>query len=208
MQGTVFAPLKCTTQIDKLGKLAYRSGKSLLTYKNTVKIPPLGMVDDILSVTQCGIECVKSNAIINSFVESKKLEFADGKCHQIHVGKSKSRNICPELRIHENKMEKSDKEKYLGNIITKEGNNVADIEARKAKGHGIVSEIMAILNEVPLGKHYLDAGLCLRNAMLINGMLTNSEILYGLKNSQIEEIEEVDELLLRNLLNAPSKTPK
>ena len=38
MQGTVFGPLKCTTSMNKLGEKAYRSGKPLLLYKNTVKI--------------------------------------------------------------------------------------------------------------------------------------------------------------------------
>ena len=44
--------------------------------------------------------------------------------------------------------------------------------------------------------------------MLINEILTNSEVWYGIKDKDIEQLEQVDEFLLRNLLKAHSKTPK
>ena len=48
MQGTVSGGLKCTSSIDKLTKLAYETKTLLNTYKG-VEVPPLGMVDDILT---------------------------------------------------------------------------------------------------------------------------------------------------------------
>ena len=44
--------------------------------------------------------------------------------------------------------------------------------------------------------------------MFINGILTNCEVWYGLQTSEIEELEEVDEILLRKILGAHSKTAK
>ena len=50
MQETVWAGLMCTCTMDKLGKL----DKSLLyKYKETVEVPPLQMVDDIISASKC-----------------------------------------------------------------------------------------------------------------------------------------------------------
>ena len=49
------------------------------------------------------------------------------------------------------------------------------IEERKNRGYGIVSEILAIIEEIPLGKYRMEIGLKLRQAMLLNGMLFNSE---------------------------------
>ena len=46
----------------------------------------------------------------------------------------------------------------------------------------------------------------MRQAHLINGMLTNFEIWYGLRESEIAELEEVDKLLLRRILGAPDST--
>ena len=53
MQGTVPAPLKCSIQIDTLGKECLQSGEGLYKYKECVNIPPLAMIDDILAVSEC-----------------------------------------------------------------------------------------------------------------------------------------------------------
>ena len=87
MQGTVFAPLQATTSMSQLGRMAYRRGKPLLTYKDTVNIPALGMIDDVATVSKCGIDSVISNSITNTFIESKRLELGEKKSHRIHIGK-------------------------------------------------------------------------------------------------------------------------
>ena len=48
MQGTVPAPLKCSIQIDTLGKECIENEEGLYKYKECVNIPPLAMIDDIL----------------------------------------------------------------------------------------------------------------------------------------------------------------
>ena len=83
-----------------------------------------------------------------------------------------------------------------------------NIEKRCSKAYGIVSEILAILKEVPLGKYEIEAGLRLRNAWFLNGILTNCEVWYGLKQSDIDLLQEIYEYLLRKMLKAHSKTPK
>ena len=84
----------------------------------------------------------------------------------------------------------------------------ANIAARKARAFAIAGDILAILEEGPLGPYRIDAGLCMRNAMFLNAILTNSETWYGIKSSHILELQEVDEYLLRKILKAHSKTPK
>ena len=37
-----------------------------------IKIGVLGMVDDNLAIAKCGIPSVQKNAVINSFIETKK----------------------------------------------------------------------------------------------------------------------------------------
>lgn len=73
MQGTIFAGLKCTTQLDKLGKKVYHEGIPLYIYKNNVRVPPLEMVDDIAIATSCNSDAVRANSIVNTFIEHKKL---------------------------------------------------------------------------------------------------------------------------------------
>ena len=98
-------------------------------------------------------------------------------------------------------------EKYLGDIVNKTGKCKATIADRVAKGYGIVSEIQAIMKEVPLGKYKLEIGLKLRQAMLINGILYNSEAWHAVTDEDILTLQKVDEMLLRFLLNSHSKAP-
>ena len=85
MQGTVWGSLMCTSTMDNLGKLAYSRPDILYKYKG-IDIPPLGMVDDIITVSSVE-NTAKVNELVNTFVESKKLRLAKDKCHRIHIGK-------------------------------------------------------------------------------------------------------------------------
>ena len=97
MQGTVWGSLCCTTTMDKLGKLEYGNKDLLYKYKDQVDIPSLGMVDDVLSSRKCSMDSVKGNAVINAFIESKKLTLNKSKCHRIHVSKNQNETSpnCP-----------------------------------------------------------------------------------------------------------------
>ena len=195
MQGTVWASLKCTAQQDKL---------PIYTYKDEVEIPPIGYVDDVLTVAKCGNSSVINNSIANAFTESKKLKYGVDKCKQMHVGKNNS--ICPKLKVHEQDMKKSESETYLGDIITNTANNKKNIQARRDKGFGLVSEILSLMSEIPLGRYKSHVALILRQAMLINGMLFNSEAWSDVKDADIKQLEDVDEFLLRSIFKAHSKT--
>ena len=67
---------------------------------------------------------------------------------------------------------------------------------------------MAIIEEFPFGQHKLEVAMKLREAMLLNGILYNSEPWHGITQKHIKNLEAVDEALLRNILKAHSKTPK
>ena len=71
MQGTKFSNIKCSIQIDTLGQDCYTSGDGLFLYKSAVYIPPLGMIDDIITFALSGPDAIKTNAIVNSKIESK-----------------------------------------------------------------------------------------------------------------------------------------
>ena len=69
MQGTKLSNIKCAVQIDTLGKECYTYDEGMFLYKECVKVPPLGMIDDVCSFSKCGSDAVK----INAKVESKKV---------------------------------------------------------------------------------------------------------------------------------------
>ena len=189
--------------MDKLGQQLYRNPDMLFYYKGLVPTPPLQMVDDVLGIQTCSKKSVKLNNIINTFIELEKLNLSRKKCHNVHIGRNESK--CHELRVHEDKMCNSQQEKYLGDVIHKSGMLKHTVEARVAKGYGAVSTILAIISEIPLGSWRIKAGLQLRQGLLLNSILFNSEAWHGLSKNEIESIEKVDEALLRSLLKAHSK---
>ena len=65
MQGTVTAPLKCTVQVDTLGKNCYSTSTGLYQYKDVCAIPPLGFIDDIAGIAECDDRSVSLNAEVN-----------------------------------------------------------------------------------------------------------------------------------------------
>ena len=77
---------------------------------------------------------------------------------------------------------------------------------RVNKGLGIVNKIMDMLKSVSFGSKYFEMANTFREAHLINGMLSSAEIWYGLQKNEITQLEEIDKLLLRRILEAPDST--
>ena len=54
-------------------------------YKGVIDVPSLGMVDGIMSIKKCSGKAVEANAVVNSFIEMKKLTLSESKCKRIHI---------------------------------------------------------------------------------------------------------------------------
>ena len=141
MQGTVWAGLMCTTTMDKLGKEVYADPGLVYKFRGKVQVPPLEMVDDVISASKCGSTTVTLNACINSFMERKKLSLSADKCSRIHIGNKTNNPECASIKVHKGEMKNSEKEKYLGDFVTKEANSNATLVARKSRAYAILAEI-------------------------------------------------------------------
>ena len=207
MQGTVWAGLMCTTTMDKLGKEVYADPALVYNYRGKVPVPPLEMVDDVISASKCGSTTVTLNATINSFIERKKLTLSADKCSRIHIGKKSKKADCVSVKVHAEEMKNSEKEKYLGDFITKEGNSNATLCARKTRAYAILAEIRSILTEIPLGSRKMEIGLALRDAWFLNGILFNSEVWSSYEEKHVEELMVIDNMILRTITGAQAKVP-
>ena len=210
-QGGTFGPIECANSIDKVGQKCYNNGEHLFVYKKMVRVLHLSMVDDLLTISRCGNASLGLNTYVNAQIETKKLRFhtpdenGKTKCHFMHIGRKN--HPCPELQVHGTKMEQVSEDTYLGDIISEDGKNTKNIRNRISKGVGIISQIMNMLETVTLGEHYFTTAVFLRESKFLNGILTNSEIWYGLTNDEINEIESLDRTLLRQIMNTPISTP-
>ena len=129
MQGTVWAGLMCTNTMDGLGKEVYANPAHAYKYRGEVEVPPLEMVDDIISASKCGSTTVTLKAKVNSFVERKKLKLNSDKYARIHIGK---KHECAHVKVHNDPMKNSEKEKYLGDFVTSEANSNETLISHKA----------------------------------------------------------------------------
>ena len=227
MQGEVMAPLISSNLVDKFGKECMENKEHLYLFKDKVEIPPLGLVDDLILISDCGYKTTKINTFINSKTNMSKLYFSAEKCKQMHVGKMKNETLCKNLEVEgweekvaKNKttgkyetidvevgpikMKTTEETKYLGSIIQSNGSNEKEINARAGRGTGLTNEIMNILQSIVFGRYHFEAAIILRNSILLGSMLTSSECWLGLTQKQVRKLEMVDEMLLERVLEAPS----
>ena len=209
MQGTVWSSLKCTTTMDKLNKIMMKNPRLQYFYKQDPNIPigVMGMVDDILSISKCGNETIEKNAVINSFMETERLTISKEKSSVIHIGNTKKcEQSCPKIKVHTENMKINHSTKYLGNILSSNGGIKETISDRRNKGWGLISKVKAILDEVPLGPHRVEAGLLLRRAMLVNSLLFTAETWSGLSERDLARLQVVDTAMMRAITGGHSKT--
>ena len=191
----------------------------------------LSMVDDLLSISECGYKTKSIHAYLTFKTDSKKLQFGAQKCKKLHVGKTFEEYKCQTLKINnweevevlneetgvediedicndELEIEKKVEEKYLGDIVSVDGRNIKNIKARVAKGKGINSRILSILDGIPFGQYYFEVALILRNSLLVSSMLCNSESWYNITKAEMSLLESIDLQFLRSILKVPKSTPK
>ena len=119
-QGGTWGPVLCSNTVDTIGKKCRDRGELFYMYKNSVRVLPLAMIDDINGISKCGIDSIALNTFINTQIELKKLKFhvpdkkGRSKCHKIHVG-IKNRT-CPVLKVHDTIVEEVIEDTYLGDI--------------------------------------------------------------------------------------------
>ena len=66
-----------------------------------------------------------------------------------------------QLKVHNEEMHETDEEKYLGDQINKKAKHASTIAKSRAKGFGIISDIIQILEVIPDGKRRIKMGLLL-----------------------------------------------
>ena len=99
MQGDVLAPIISSLQVDTIGKECLQDAKHLYYYKDRVPIPPLGLVDDLFTISTYGLQTNMMNTFINSKTGMKRLQFGTSKCIKLHIGKSCNDKLCRDLFV-------------------------------------------------------------------------------------------------------------
>ena len=208
MQGDVLAPLISSLQVDTMGKECLEENKHLYFYKDTVPIPPLGLVDDLFTISPCGYKTTEMNEYINCKTAEKRLQFGTKKCIKLHVGRTKNETLCKDLSVDgwkvevetdnksgksfqsesyggRGKMQVKKEQTYLGDVISDDGKHTKNVQARRNKGLGVITQITHILDSVLFGKHFFEVAMVLRSSLFLSSILLNSEAWVNLSDTDV-----------------------
>ena len=148
-QGDFLGPILASSTVDTFGKECYEQQKHLYWYRDKTPVSLLTMLDDVLSISNCGPESIQIKEYVNKKSGSKKLQFAPDKTSRLHIGRKRPEYKCDNSHIDcwkSNRNENSEiymggvkvKEafitKYLGEVISSDGTNTENIAARKKRG--------------------------------------------------------------------------
>ena len=86
LQGDTWGSILASNQVDMIGKESMEAGHFYL-YKNILPVGFLGLVDDIVGITEAGFKAQELNAFINVKTAEKTLQFGPSKCKSMLIGK-------------------------------------------------------------------------------------------------------------------------
>jgi hypothetical protein len=229
MQGDVLAPLISSLQVDTFGKECMEEKKHLFYFKDIVPIGPLGMVDDLLTISECGVKTTLMNQFINVKTGTKRLQFGTKKCIKMHIGKSKCDILCKDLHVGEwkedvitdpvtgkcskseyfdgyEKMKVKTEQTYLGDLISTDGSHAKNVQQRTNKGLGVITQVMQILESTFFGKYHFEVAMVLRESLFLSSLLLNSEAWVNYTDKDVRKLEQCDEILLSRILECDANT--
>ena len=68
-----------------------------------------------------------------------------------------------------------------------------------SKGHGIVRDILTILEGIYFGNFYFEAAVIMRESLLISVLTHNTEVIHNLTEKEVKWLEAVDFKLMKNI---------
>ena len=181
LQGDTFGSILASVQVDTIGQECLQSGYGY-NYKDILPVGMLGLVDDIIGITEVGYKAQMMNAFMNIKTAEKGLQFGAKKCKSMLIGKDLKNVLNSNLSVDkwtvehkENiatgktelietysgqiEIEKCEKQNYLGFIISSTGDNMMNIQAIKNKSIGVTKKIFNKLNSLNLQNYYLECVL-------------------------------------------------
>ena len=221
MQGESVSSIMCTSSMDRMSK---ECKEPAYKYRDEVEVPKLGFVDDLIDVQTCGEKTKMMNKYTNDEINKRKLQFNGDKTNRMHVGKDK---VCETIEIESWKevVEKDDRKVqyidrhdgkesiktvteqiYLGEVLSNDGKNLKNVEAKVGRGKGIVHEILILLNNIYFGSKHFEALKLMRESLLISVITSQSEVWINTTQKEMRMLESLDSMLLTRALNTRKNT--
>ena len=220
LQGDTFGSLLASVQVDTIAKEVEKAGVGYI-YKEEIPINILGLVDDIVGVSEAGHKAQMMNIILNTKSAEKGLQFGTQKCKSMIIGRKNenvrnntlyvdgwqeeyilNENFETELKeqyIGQIAIEEVKSQKYLGFIISSDGNNLENIKALEKKSIGVIRTIITKLEKLKLRQYFYECSKIFMNVILRGSILYAGECYYNLTEYQLRRIEKIEETFMRKI---------
>ena len=185
---------------------------------------------DLIGVTEAGFKAQQMNALLNVKKAEKRLQFGETKCKSMLISKNSDNVLDSNLMVdkwdvqHVDNpvtgdtdiqetylglvpIEKTDKQKYLGFMISSRGDNMINIKEMKNKSTWVTRKIFTKLDSLNLKKYYFECGILFLNTILRSSILYACETYYNLKETEVRQLEMLEEGFLRRLLKTSKGCP-
>ena len=229
LQGDKFGSLLASVLVENIGQECLKAGYKYF-YKNILPVGFLGMVDDIVGITEAGHQASQLNAFINIKTAEKNLQFGPSKCEYMIIGKNTESTTQSRLKVDhwvkeykENtntgemtlveyyggqiEMNQTNEYKYLGFMISSKGDNMANIRKIKQKAFGVSRKILTKLKSLNLKQYFFECSVILMNAVLRGSILYAADMYYNIKETEYRQIERIEEEYMRKVLRTTKGCP-
>ena len=173
--------------------------------QNDFIVPYLLWVDDVVSCAEGKESQEKMLKRVNDFGVKHKLKWGAAKCNVLKIGKHKD-DTHNEWKLGEELIKETDNYKYLGDIVTSDGKNERNIEARKNKVTASIVAINTIAASEVLRKIETMVLLELHEKIILSALLTNAEA-WTLNTANRKELDKTEIQALKYMFDLPTHTP-
>ena len=135
-------------------------------------------------------------------IGNRKLQLNYDKCKRLHFGKNitectdafldewtlaedESGNFVDKF-LGKKIIQKTSSYEYLGDIISDDYSNTANIKKRTDKCQRVITDILLILKNLKLGQFYFQIAITMRNALFLSVLTHNSEVWHNLNKKRHE----------------------
>ena len=105
-------------------------------------------------------------------------------------------------------MEQVNEKKYLGQVLSNQNNNMANINYIKRKSRIISNKIFNMLDTLRLGRYFFECGIVFLKSLLRSSIIYSAETYYNLTEAEVREMEKIEESFLIQLYNTEIGCPR
>ena len=171
---------------------------------DTLTIACLLWVDDVVTCVEGKKNQEKMLDRVSDFAIKHKLRWGADKCKVMRIGKHTDEKQKWQLGSLE--IEETECYKYLGDIVTNDGKNLKNLEARKNKTFAATCCLNSIAQTSVLRKIETKVLLELHEKVILSALLTNAEA-WTLGKGEKDELERIEIQTLKMLFDLPIHTP-